>query len=58
MNRRTKAVRLVEELGLRTQRLQPILERLKQISQRMDAIRQQLASPCRHEDDIAGRRTA
>ena len=34
--RRGRAVRLVEELGLRTQRLQPVLERLKQISQRMD----------------------
>ena len=48
-----KAVRLVEELGLRTQRLQPLLERLRQISQRMDAIRQQLAAPCRNEDDLA-----
>ena len=34
--RRGRAVRLVEELGLRTQRLQPALERLKQISQRME----------------------
>ncbi len=42
-NRRVKAVRLVEELGLRTQRLQPMLEKLQQISQRMDGIKEQLA---------------
>jgi RNA polymerase primary sigma factor len=53
LNRRAKAVRLVEELGLRTQRLQPVLEKLQQISQRMEAIRQQLATPCRDEDDLA-----
>ena len=53
LNRRAKAVRLIEELGLRTQRLQPLLEKLKQIAQRMDAIRQQLAAPCRDEDDFA-----
>ena len=40
-------------MGLRTQRLQPLLEKLQQISQRMDAIRQQLAAPCRDEDDLA-----
>ncbi|MBX7168187.1 MAG: sigma-70 family RNA polymerase sigma factor [Pirellulales bacterium] len=33
--RRHKAVRLIEELGLRTERLQPIFERLQQISARM-----------------------
>ena len=32
-----QGVRLVEELGLRTQRLQPLLDKLRQISQRMDA---------------------
>ena len=53
LNRRVKAVRLVEELGLRTQRLQPLLEKLRQISQRMEAIRQQLAAPCRDEQDLA-----
>jgi RNA polymerase primary sigma factor len=53
LNRRAKAVRLVEELGLRTQRLQPVLEKLQQISRRMEAIRQQLATPCRDEDDLA-----
>jgi RNA polymerase primary sigma factor len=53
LTRRAKAVRLVEELGLRTPRLQPLLDRLEQVSQRMDAIRQQLAAPCRDEDDQA-----
>lgn len=53
LNRRAKAVRLVEELGLRTQRLRPMLDKLGQISQRMDTIRQQLAAPCRNEEDLA-----
>ena len=53
LSRRVKAVRLVEEMGLRTKRLQPLLQKLRQISQRMDAIRQQLAAPCRDEDDLA-----
>jgi RNA polymerase primary sigma factor len=41
--RRNKAVRLIEELGLRTQRLQPLLDRLEEISQRMDVLAQELA---------------
>jgi RNA polymerase primary sigma factor len=53
LSRRVKAVRLVEEMGLRTKRLQPLLQKLRQISQRMDAIRQQLAAPCRSEEDLA-----
>ena len=52
LNRRVKAVRLVEEMGLRTQRLKPLLKKLRMISQRMDAIRQQLAAPCRDEEDL------
>ena len=36
VRRRSKAVRLVEELNLRTQRLQPLVEKLNEISQRMD----------------------
>ena len=43
VRRRGKAVRLIEELGLRTRRLQPMLEKLKQISQRMDDLSKQLA---------------
>ena len=51
--RRVKAVRLVEEMGLRTQRLQPLLRKLWQLAERVDVIRRQLAAPCRHEDDLA-----
>jgi RNA polymerase primary sigma factor len=51
--RRAKAVRLVEELGIRTQRLLPLLEKLRLISRRMDAIRRLLAAPCRTEEDLA-----
>ena len=36
--RRNKAVRLVEELGLRTQRLLPLLEKVNEISRRMDML--------------------
>ncbi len=53
LERRVKAVRLVEELGLRTQRLQPMLDKLRQISQRMDGIKKQLAEPCLASDDAA-----
>jgi len=41
--RRSKAVRLIEELGLRTQRLQPLLDKLKSISQRMDVLGEELS---------------
>ncbi len=40
--RRSRAVRLIEELGLRTQRLQPILEKLKQVSRQMEELHAQL----------------
>ena len=40
--RRGRAVRLIEELGLRTQRLQPILEKLKQVSRQMVELQGQL----------------
>lgn len=52
LNRRVKAVRLVEEMGLRTQRLQPVLEKLRLILQRMEVIRRHLAAPCRSEQDM------
>ncbi len=42
VRRRYKAVRLVEELGLRTQRLQPLLDDLREISRRMDMLTQEL----------------
>jgi RNA polymerase primary sigma factor len=50
VRRRGRAVRLIEELGLRTQRLQPLLERLVQISQRMDELKRQLAELRRAHD--------
>ena len=40
--RRLKAVRLVEELQLRTQRLQPLVVKLREISERMDMLKLQL----------------
>src|SRR5262249_15906318 len=36
--RRRKAVTLVEELSIRTQRVQPLMKKLEQISQRMDEL--------------------
>lgn len=42
--RRRKMVTLVEELSLRTQRLQPCLKRLEQISERMQELREQIHS--------------
>jgi len=53
INRRVKAVRLIEEMGIRIQCLQPLLQNLQQMADRMDAIRRQLAAPCRSEDDMA-----
>ncbi len=41
--RRYKAVRLVEELNLRTQRLKPLLDRLAEIEFRLGVIREQMA---------------
>ncbi|MBI2823831.1 MAG: sigma-70 family RNA polymerase sigma factor [Planctomycetia bacterium] len=43
VGRRRKAVRLVEELDLRTQRLQPLLDSLTEISKRMNALVEQIA---------------
>jgi RNA polymerase primary sigma factor len=40
--RRRKAVRLVEELNLRTQRLQPVMDQIVEISKRMDMLREQI----------------
>lgn len=45
INRRNKAVRLVEELNLRLQRLLPLMEQLHEISARMTAVKEQLAHP-------------
>jgi len=48
VQRRSRAVRLIEELGLRTRRLQPVLDKLRQISQRMDDLGKYLADQPRH----------
>ncbi len=42
VRRRNKAVRLIEELNLRTGRLQPLLDKLSEISRRMVVLRDQL----------------
>ncbi|MBN1589621.1 MAG: sigma-70 family RNA polymerase sigma factor [Pirellulales bacterium] len=42
--RRAKAVRLIEEFGLRIQRLQPSLVKLRQLSERMDNLVDQIAA--------------
>jgi RNA polymerase primary sigma factor len=42
IRRRTKATRLIEEFGLRTNRLRPILEKVRQISFRMDELKTEL----------------
>jgi RNA polymerase primary sigma factor len=39
--RRRKAVTLVEELSIRTQKVQPLMKKLEQISQRMDELERQ-----------------
>jgi RNA polymerase primary sigma factor len=57
--RRIKAVRLIEEVGLRTQRLQPLLEKLREISLRMDALTaeiRQLGSQLSAAERVAGLR--
>jgi RNA polymerase primary sigma factor len=41
--RRRRAVRLVEELGLRTQRIEPEIRLLEQYSQRVDSLKAQLS---------------
>ena len=43
--RRARAVRLVEEVSLRTQQLQPLLKQLQQVSARMVSIAEQLCKP-------------
>ena len=40
--RRRKAVTLVEELSIRTQRVQPLMKKLEQISRRMDELESQI----------------
>ncbi len=40
--RRRRAVRLVEELGLRTQRIEPMIKTLEEFSRRIDELRQRI----------------
>jgi RNA polymerase primary sigma factor len=52
--RRRKAVTLVEELSIRTQRVQPLMKKLEQISLRMDDLERQILDvdcqrPCRED---------
>ena len=49
--RRNKAVRLIEELNLRTNKLQPAFEQLCDIQLRMTALRDQLAADKRKKSD-------
>jgi RNA polymerase primary sigma factor len=42
VRRRNRAVRLIEEMNLRTNKLQPLFEQLREISVRMQALRTQL----------------
>jgi RNA polymerase primary sigma factor len=49
--RRRKAVTLVEELSIRTQRVQPLMKKLEQISHRMEDLEKKIA-------DLEGLRTA
>ncbi len=46
--RRNKAVRLVEELNLRTNRLQPLFDKLTEISQRMQTLKVQIMDAKAH----------
>jgi len=43
--RRRKMATLCEELSLRTQRLQPVIKRLRQLSERIEDLQSQIASP-------------
>lgn len=45
LNRRNKAIRLVEELNLRLQKLLPLMEQLSEIATRMTTIKKQLKHP-------------
>ena len=53
--RRNKAVRLVEELNLRTNRLQPLFDKLIEISNRMQMLKVQIADAKAH--GLSGGRT-
>ena len=57
-NRRLKMVTLVEELGIRTQRLQPVMKKLGQISERMTELEKRLSRIRRIETPSASEEKA
>jgi RNA polymerase primary sigma factor len=48
VKRRNKAVRLIEEMNLRNNKLQPIFDKLREISQRMVILKQQITLATTH----------
>jgi RNA polymerase primary sigma factor len=54
--RRRRAVRLVEELGLRTQRIETRIKTLEDFSQRLDELRTKVAENKRHKGSAAERK--
>ena len=54
--RRNKAVRLVEEMNLRTSKLQPIYEKMRRVMNQMSAVRNELNSLGIDEPDYAAKR--
>ncbi len=57
IRRRSRAVRLVEELNLRTNKIQPLLETLREISQRMIVLHGQIREAKKSPDGIVDGRT-
>jgi len=55
VRRRNRAVRLVEEMNLRTNRLQPLFDQLIEISKRMDALKRQINEMENHGESCDGR---
>jgi RNA polymerase primary sigma factor len=51
--RRRRAVRLVEELGLRTQRIEPMIKTLEEFSKRVDELRERIR---RHNEQNPGQK--
>jgi RNA polymerase primary sigma factor len=54
--RRLRAVKLVEELGLRTQRLEPMIRTLEDFSRRIDSLKQQIATHRKNKGPLIERR--
>src|SRR6185295_1643222 len=55
--RRRRAVKLVEELGLRTQRIEPMIKTLDDFSRRVDALRAQIDAHKKAKGPLAERKT-